>query len=342
MQALVIAAAVHEAAREFVDDDDLAVLDDVVNIALHEAPCLHGLIDVVRERGVFGVGQIFHVEELLGLFNALLRERHGAVLFVDNVIAVILILQLLAVRCREDLLFQAGDEIIRHFIQLGRFLALAGNNERGARLVNEDGVNLVDDGERVAALHHLLFVDRHIVAQVIEAQLVICAVGDIGGIGRAALLRGQIVDDEADGQPQKTVDLAHPLRVALGEIIVDRDDVHAPSGQRIQVCGQDRDERLALAGLHFGDAALMQHDAAHDLHPVRAHTEHAVGCLAADGERLRQQRVERLTGCVAILEFLRLCAKFLISQLFIRLLERHDGLDLRFEFFDLSLRAGAE
>ena len=200
MQALVIAAAVHEAAREFVDDDDLAVLDDVVDVALHEAPCLHGLIDVVRERGVFGVGQIFYIEELLGLFNALLRERHGAVFFIDNVIAVILILQLLAVRRGEDLLFQAGDEIIRHFIQLGRFLALAGNDERCARFVNEDGVDLVDDGERVATLHHLLFVNRHIVAQVIEAQLVIRAVGDIGGIGCAALLRGQIVDNEADGK----------------------------------------------------------------------------------------------------------------------------------------------
>ena len=118
--------------------------------------------------------------------------------------------------------------------------------------------------------------------------------------------------------------------------------MHAPSGQRIQVCRQDCDERLAFAGLHFGDAALVQHDAAHDLHPVRTHAEHAVSCLAADGERLRQQRVERLTGCVAILEFLRLCAKFLVSQLFIRLLKRHDGLDLRFEFFDLALRAGAE
>lgn len=106
MQTLVIAAAVHEAAGKFVDDDDLAVLDDVVNVALHEAPCLHGLIDVVRERGVFWVGQIFHVEELLGLFNALLRERHGAVFFIDNVIAVILILQFLVVRRGEDLLFR--------------------------------------------------------------------------------------------------------------------------------------------------------------------------------------------------------------------------------------------
>ena len=86
----------------------------------------------------------------------------------------------------------------------------------------------------------------------------------------------------------------------------------------------------------------MQHDAAHQLDGVGAHAQHAVGGLPHGGERLRQQRVERLTGCVAILEFLRLCAKFLVSQLFIRLLKRHDGLDLRFEFFDLALRAGAE
>ena len=37
MQALVIAAAVHQAAGEFVDNDDLAVLDDIVDIALHDA-----------------------------------------------------------------------------------------------------------------------------------------------------------------------------------------------------------------------------------------------------------------------------------------------------------------
>ena len=74
MQTLVIAAAVHEAAGEFVDDDDLAVLDDVVDVALHDAAGLHGLIDVVRRCVAFsGVGQVFHAEELLGLGDALLR-----------------------------------------------------------------------------------------------------------------------------------------------------------------------------------------------------------------------------------------------------------------------------
>ena len=37
MQTLGVAAAEHETAGELVDDDDLAVLDDVVDVALHDA-----------------------------------------------------------------------------------------------------------------------------------------------------------------------------------------------------------------------------------------------------------------------------------------------------------------
>ena len=43
MEALVIPAAVHQAACELIDDDDLAVLDHIVDIPLHNAPGLHGL-----------------------------------------------------------------------------------------------------------------------------------------------------------------------------------------------------------------------------------------------------------------------------------------------------------
>jgi len=34
------------------------------------------------------------------------------------------------------------------------------------------------------------------------------------------------------------------------------------SGQRVQVYGESRDQRLAFAGPHFGDRAFMQHHAA--------------------------------------------------------------------------------
>ena len=50
----------------------------------------------------------------------------------------------------------------------------------------------------------------------------------------------QVVDDDPDCQAEKTIDLAHPLGVAPGEIVVDRDDVHSVTGQRIEINGEGR------------------------------------------------------------------------------------------------------
>ena len=66
-------------------------------------------------------------------------------------------------------------------------VALAGNDEGRPGLVNQDGVHLVHDGEAVAALDLLLLVDGHIVPQVVEAKLVVGAVGDVCGVGLPAV-----------------------------------------------------------------------------------------------------------------------------------------------------------
>ena len=108
-----------------------------------------------------------------------------------------------------------------------------------------------------------------------------------------ALRVGQLVLDDADGQAQEPVDPAHPLRVAPGEVVVHGDDVHALALEGVQVRGQRRDERLALAGLHLGDPALVQHDAADELHVEVPHVQRAAAGLAHDGERLGEEVVER-------------------------------------------------
>jgi hypothetical protein len=54
VQAFVVAAADHQAAGELVHDDDLAVLDDVVDVPLHDAVGLDRLVDVVGDRHVLG------------------------------------------------------------------------------------------------------------------------------------------------------------------------------------------------------------------------------------------------------------------------------------------------
>ncbi len=126
-------------------------------------------------------------------------------------------------------------------------------------------VDLVDDGEGVTALHHLPHVVFHIVAQIVEAKLVVRAVGDIGRVGGAALLVVEAVHDHPDRQAKELVDLAHPLGVAAGEVIVDGDDVNPVAGQSVQIHRRGGDERLALAGSHFCDRAFVKDEATDQL-----------------------------------------------------------------------------
>ncbi len=104
----------------------------------------------------------------------------------------------------------------------------------------------------------------------------------------ASLFVGQPMHDAADGQAQKAIDLAHPVGVALGEIVVDGDDMDAFAGQRIQIDGQRGDECFAFAGLHLGDVAVVQHHAADQLDVEMALAERPLGRLADGRKSFRQ------------------------------------------------------
>ena len=121
------------------------------------------------------------------------------------------------------------------------------------------------------------------------------------------------MDDHAHAQSQRAVNRAHPLRVAPRQVIVHRDDVHAAAGQRIQHGGQCRDQRLAFARLHLRDFALVQHDAADQLHVEVPHAEFPAACLAHQRERGHQRRFQRLLA--SLLE-LRIVERKIAETLF--------------------------
>ena len=204
VQALGPAPALEDPAGVLVDDLDLAVDHRVVVVALVQRLGLQRLDQVVDEMAVLGAVQVVDAHEPLGLGDALLGDRDGLVLLVELVVEV-------------------GDELLLHprvhavgrlaglhlgrqarelGVQVGGLLGRAGDDQRGARLVDEDVVDLVDDGEAVvhrlavggllaaAVLELLLQRLGHVVAQVVKAELGVGAVGDVGGVGGGLLLRG--------------------------------------------------------------------------------------------------------------------------------------------------------
>ena len=90
------------------------------------------------------------------------------------------------------------------------------------------------------------------------------------------------------------MELAHPVGVERGEIVVHGDEVHAPAGERVEVRRQRGDERLALAGLHLGDPAEVQRRAAHELDVEVTLAEHPAGPLAHGREGRREQVVQEV------------------------------------------------
>ena len=226
----------------------------------------------------------------------------------------------------------------------------AADDERRPGLVDEDRVHLVHDRKVIVALYLVLAAAGHaVVAQVVEPELRVGAVGDVAVVLLAALGRVHVVHDAADAQAEVFVDRPHPLAVALGEVVVHSHDVHAAPGQGVEVNRQGGDECLALAGGHLRDVAFMQRHAADKLHVVWDHlprqlmTAHfdvaavkpAAGVLhhrerlRQDGGQLALQFLVILDGREPLLPLLRLLAQDIrragLQRLFQSVDLRHTG-----------------
>ena len=175
---------------------------------------------------------------------------------------------------------QAGNDLVDGIVEFGFVVGRAGDDERRPRLVDQDRIDLVDDRVIVPALSHLIQLVLHVVAQIVEAEFVVGPVGDVGGVALGALGVIEAVHDDAGGQAEETIDATHPFGVAAGEIVVDGDDMDAFAFEPIEIGGERRDQRLALAGPHLGDAALVQHHPADQLDVEMALAEDPLGGFA--------------------------------------------------------------
>jgi hypothetical protein len=290
------------------------------------------IVDVVDDRHVLHVVErlaLQHAcvaEKVFEFFGAILGEGRGARLFVDLEVG----------------LAEKRNELVDGIIEFGAVLDRSGDDQRRARLVHEDGIDLVDDRVIMAALDHRLEIVLHVVAQIVEAELVVGPVGDVAGIGLAALLLREAVDDDADREAEEAVDAAHPFGVALGQVVVDGDDMDAAAGQRIQVDGEGSDERLALAGLHLGDGALVQDHPADQLDVEMALAEGALRRFAYRREGGSQEIVDRCPGRDLIAKSLGAGAELVVGEALEVVFEGVDRLHHRPVALDAPIARGPE
>ncbi len=228
VQPLRIAPPVHQAAGELVNDDHLPVFDDVVAVAMEDGLSSQGIVHVGSQGEVLRGVEVVHPQPPLHPLDSVFSEGDHPILLVHDVI---------------HLAPQAGDEVGHAAVVGIRLLSRAGDDERRARLVYQNVVHLVYDGVVEVPLHLLGEVHYHVVPQVVEAKFVVGAVGDVGLVSFTAahgpqvliaFIVGQVLRIEEEGRPvldnphreaQKAIDGAHPLGVALGQVVVDGNQV---------------------------------------------------------------------------------------------------------------------
>ena len=177
------------------------------------------------------------------------------------------------------------------------------------------------------------------------------------------------MNDDTHAETEEMIELAHPFRVTLGQVVVDGDNVHAASAEGIQVDRESGDQGFSFASFHFGDLPLVQNHAADQLHVEVAHVEHAPAGLAHHREGLHQQFFQCFFKCLIALgfnllnalgiglglvlnmtqpllnaaaELFGLGAELSVRQLLNLRLKSVDGLDLRHQPLEFTLVLGPE
>ena len=181
----------------------------------------------------------------------------------------------------------------------------------------------------MAALVHLCQFGFHIVAQIIKPKFIVCRIGHITTIRGIFFGFGLLGIDHTSGQAQGAEHLAHPFGVTLGEVVVHRHNMHALAGQRVQIRRERRDKSLAFTRFHFGNIALMQEYATHQLHIKRPQTQGASRSLTTVRKCLWQQIIKALTAHRAFGQFFGFRFDTLIAQCLAFRLQRVDLFNLR-------------
>ena len=281
MEAVRPAPALQDAPGELVHDLDFPVRHQVFLVPLVQLLGLEGLGQLVDQVGRAQVVEVVYAEQALDLLDAVLGGGDRALFLVH-----------LVVRSSWTRLRATPGELV---VEAGGLVGRAGDDERGPGLVDQDGVHLVDDGEVVASLDHVVQAAGHVVAQVVEAELGVGPVGDVAVVGLLLVVPvREVGGDPPHRETEEPVDRAHPLGVAAGQVIVDRDHVDALLVQGVEVHGQGRHQGLAFTRLHLGDPPEVQAGTAHELDVVVTLADGPLGRLAYHGKRLGQELVEVL------------------------------------------------
>ena len=165
----------------------------------------------------------------------------------------------------------------------------------------------------VSALYALLGTRDHVVAQIVKTKFRVCAVGYISFVCRLFVGKLHAVLQKAYVHAKEMIEAAHLLAVALCQVVVYRNDVHAFSRNSVQVSCKCRDKGLTFTRFHLGNGPMMERNTTYNLHVKMTHAQNTPRRFAHSRKHLRQHIVETLAVFVTFLKNSSSTSKILIA-----------------------------
>ena len=106
----------------------------------------------------------------------------------------------------------------------------ARDNQWRTRFIDQNRVNLIDNGKGEITLNFLLFRERHIVAQVVETKLIVCAVNDVTLVLWFFILWRHTWYNSTHGHPQEFEQWTIPVTVTASQIVVHGNHMNTLTG----------------------------------------------------------------------------------------------------------------
>ncbi len=330
MQTIGPTAALHRTASVLIDDDNFAIFNDVVNVAGEQRMGAQRGGHVVHQHDV-GRG----VQRLTFFHNAFLHQQlfdeHQTAFGQVNLAGFLINREVAFTGKGIRILFFLTDQMRDDFVYLTvHFRAVfrrTGNDQRGTRFVDQDGVHLIHQRIVQFTLNALFRAEGHVVAQIVEAVFVVGAVGNIGSVGFTLRRRRQTGHIDAHAHTKEFEQRTVVFGVTLRQIVVDGHHVDAFTGQRVEVRRQGRGQRFTFTSTHLGDAAIVKHHTAQQLDVEVAHAEHTLTGFANDGKGFRDQVFQHFAFFQARAEFSSFRFQLIIREFFHRRFHTVDDID---------------
>ena len=122
------------------------------------------------------------------------------------------------------------------------------------------------------ALHEISGTHRHIVAEIVETELIVRTESDVAVVCTTTRFTvGLVFVDAIHAQTVELIERSHPFGVTLRQIVIDSHHVHTASGECAEENGTSCHQSFTFTGSHLCNFTLCEHHTTEELHIIVHH-----------------------------------------------------------------------